>query len=80
MRVPKQHRLVLLPMPETSTRTAALLSGEVNFVEAPSPDTVPRLRGAGMQIVTVPHPHIWDYMLRADRPPFNGLRVRQAAN
>ena len=41
-RVPKQDRLVLLPMPEAATRTAALLSGQVNFIEAPSPDAIPR--------------------------------------
>jgi ABC-type transport system substrate-binding protein len=79
-RIPKQDRLVLLPMPEASTRAAALLSGQVNFVEAPSPDTIPRLKGAGMQIITVPYPHNWDYMLRMDIPPFNDIRVRQAAN
>ncbi|MFT4003156.1 MAG: ABC transporter substrate-binding protein [Rhizobium sp.] len=79
-RVPKHDRLVLLPMPEASTRAAALLSGQVDFVEAPSPDTIPRLKSAGMQIITVPYPHNWDYMLRVDTPPFNDKRVRQAAN
>ena len=43
-RVPKQDRLVLMPMPEASTRTAALLSGQVNWVEAPSPDAIDRLK------------------------------------
>ncbi len=28
--------MVLLPMPEAATRTAALLFGQVDFVEAPS--------------------------------------------
>ena len=79
-RIPKQDRVVLLPMPEASTRAAALLSGQVDFVEAPSPDTIPRLKDAGMKIVTVPYPHNWDYMLRMDVPPFNDIRVRQAAN
>jgi peptide/nickel transport system substrate-binding protein len=79
-RVPKHDRLVLLPMPEASTRAAALLSGQVDFVEAPSPDTIPRLKQAGMKIITVPYPHNWDYMLKVDTPPFNDLRVRQAAN
>lgn len=79
-RVPKHDRLVLLPMPEASTRAAALLSGQVDFVEAPSPDTIPALEAAGMQIVKVPYPHNWDYQLRVDVPPFNDIRVRQAAN
>jgi len=79
-RVPKHDRLVLLPMPEASTRAAALLAGQVDFVEAPSPDTIPRLEAAGMQIIKVPYPHNWNYLIRVDRPPFNDLRVRQAAN
>ena len=79
-RVPKHDRMVLLPMPEATTRTAALLSGQVDFVEAPAPDSIPKLKAAGMQIVLVPYPHNWDYQIRVDRPPFNDLRVRQAAN
>ena len=79
-RVPKQDRLVLLPMPEASTRAAALLAGQVDFIEAPSPDTIPRLKAAGMVITMAPYPHNWDYQLRVDRPPFNDIRVRQAAN
>ena len=79
-RVPKHDRLVLLPMPEATTRAAALLSGQVNFVEAPSPDSIPRLKAAGMQIITAPYPHNWDYQVRVDRPPFKDVRVRQAAN
>ena len=79
-RIPKQDRLILLPMPEASTRAAALLSGQVDFVEAPSPDTIPALKQAGMQIITVPYPHNWDYLLKVDNGPFSDLRVRQAAN
>jgi len=79
-RVPKQDKLVLLPMPEASTRAAALLSGQVNFIEAPSPDTIPQLQSAGMTITKVPYPHNWNYQVRLDVPPFNDIRVRQAAN
>ena len=79
-RVPKQDRLVLLPMPEASTRTAALLSGQVNLIEAPSPDAIPRLKSAGMQIVTNEYPHNWPYILNFVHGPFTDKRVRQAAN
>ena len=79
-RIPKQDRLVLLPMPEAATRTAALLSGQVNFVEAPAPDAVPVLKKAGMQIFTNTYPHAWPYMLNFTRGPFTDLKVRQAAN
>src|SRR6267143_398132 len=37
-RIPKHDRLVLIPMPEASTRTAALMTGQVDWIEAPSPD------------------------------------------
>src|SRR5712692_10327817 len=79
-RVPKQDRLVLVPMPEASTRTAALLTGQVDWIEAPSPDAVERLKSGGMQIFSNVYPHDWPYMLNFTRGPFKDLRVRQAAN
>jgi peptide/nickel transport system substrate-binding protein len=79
-RVPKQDRLVLVPMPEASTRTAALLTGQVNWIEAPSPDAVDRLTSAGMKIVTRVYPHNWSYQLNFVKGPFTDKRVRQAAN
>jgi ABC-type transport system substrate-binding protein len=79
-RVPKQDRLVLVPMPEASTRTAALLSGQVNWIEAPSPDAIDRLKAAGMQIVSRVYPHNWSYQLNFVKGPFTDKRVRQAAN
>src|SRR5436853_5987517 len=36
-RVPKVDKMVLLPMPEANARTAALLSGPVDWAEAPAP-------------------------------------------
>jgi ABC-type transport system substrate-binding protein len=79
-RIPKQDRLVLIPMPEASTRTAALLTGAVDWIEAPSPDAIPRLKSAGMRIVTNVYPHDWPYMLNFTKGPFKDLKVRQAAN
>lgn len=79
-RVPKQDRLVLIPMPEASTRTAALLSGQVNWIEAPSPDAIKRLKSSGMTIVTNPYPHNWSYQLNFEKGPFADKRIRQAAN
>ena len=79
-RIPKQDRLVLIPMPEASTRTAALLAGQVDWIEAPSPDAIPELKASGMKIVTNVYPHDWPYMLNFARGPFKDLRVRQAAN
>ena len=37
-RRPKIDKVVLLPLPEANARTAALLSGQVDWIEAPAPD------------------------------------------
>jgi peptide/nickel transport system substrate-binding protein len=79
-RVPHHDKLVLLPMPEAATRAAALMTGQVNFIEAPSPDTIPRLKSAGMQIVTNKYPHNWPFILNFERGPMTDIRVRRAAN
>jgi ABC-type transport system substrate-binding protein len=80
-RIPKLDRIVLLAMPDANSRVAALLSGQIDWVEAPPPDTVPRLKQQGMQIVSNVYPHVWPYWLSytADSP-FLDIRVRKAAN
>ncbi len=79
-RIPQHERLLLLPMPEATTRAAALLSGQVDFIEAPSPDMIPALEGAGMTVVLNEYPHYWPYRLNVLDGPFADVRVRQAAN
>jgi peptide/nickel transport system substrate-binding protein len=80
-RITKSDRLVLLPVPDANTRVAALLSGQVDWVEAPPPDAVPRLKSSGMQIVTNIYPHIWPYILSyVEGSPMHDLRVRKALN
>ena len=80
-RIPKLDRLVLLAMPDANTRVAALLSGQIDWVEAPPPDTVARLKQQGMQVVSNVYPHVWPYWLSytADSP-FLDIRLRKAAN
>lgn len=56
-RIAKVDRVLLFPMPEASTRTAALLSGRVDWIEVPAPDALDRLKSGGMQIVTNKYPH-----------------------
>jgi ABC-type transport system substrate-binding protein len=79
-RIPKHDRLVLVPMPEAATRAAALLNGQVNFIEAPAPDAIPRLKSAGMNVITLIYPHNWGYQLNFESKPFNDIRIRKAAN
>lgn len=80
-RVPKLDKVTLIPMPDPSARTAALLSGQVDWIEAPSPDAMNRIKSSGFEIVSNIYPHIWSWHLnRVEGSPWNDIRVRKAAN
>lgn len=80
-RVPKAAKLVLLPIPDSNARVAALRSGQVDFIEAPPPDAANSLRGAGFSIVTNVYPHHWTWFLaQIPGSPWTDVRVRKAAN
>lgn len=80
-RIPKADRMVLVVAPEGATRTAALLSGSVDLIETPTPETVDRLTKGGMKIVQNVTPHVWNYhpsLLPGS--PWTDIRLRKAAN
>jgi peptide/nickel transport system substrate-binding protein len=80
-RIPKTDRLILIPMPEALTRTNALLAGQVDLIETPAPDVLPRLKQAGMRIVTNVTPHVWNYHLSTlPGSPWTDIRLRKALN
>jgi len=80
-RIPKLDKLVVYPMPEATTRVAALRSGQVDWIEVPPPDAIPSLQAAGFQISLWPYPHTYPYCLNClDSSPFHDVRVRQAMN
>lgn len=80
-RVPKLDALVLLPVPDASARVAALRSGQVDWIEAPPPDAIDSLKGAGFSITSNVYPHVWPWHFsRAEGSPWNDIRVRKAAN
>jgi ABC-type transport system substrate-binding protein len=80
-RVPKVDRLVLLPMPEANARTAALLSGQVEWIENPAPDALAQVRQRGFVVYQNEQPHVWPWQFsRIEGSPWNDLRVRKAAN
>ena len=80
-RVPKIDRVVLLPMPEANARTAALLSGQVDWIEAPSPDAMGSIQARGNKIYFNQQPHVWPWQLSfAEGSPWLDKRVRHAAN
>ena len=80
-RRPRLQRLVLVPLPDPAARTAALLSGQVDWIEAPAPDAVPQLKSRGMTVTTNVYPHNWTWHFsRVEGSPWNDIRVRKAAN
>src|SRR3977135_4188752 len=80
-RIPKVDKMLLLPMPEANARTAALLSGQVDWVEAPAPDAVKEITQRGFVIQTNEEPHVWPWQFsRIEGSPWNDIRVRKAAN
>src|ERR1700691_4735155 len=80
-RVPKIDKMLLLPMPEANARTAALLSGQVDWIEAPAPDAVAEIKQRGFVIRANEEPHVWPWQFsRIEGSPWNDIRVRKAAN
>ena len=81
-RVPKLDKMVPFPMPEATTRLAALRSGQVDWIEVPPPDAVPSLKAAGFEIVTNSYPHVWPWVMSFGKPdtPWRDVRVRRAIN
>ncbi|HEU01021.1 hypothetical protein LCGC14_0497940 [marine sediment metagenome] len=80
-RIPKLDKLVLIPLPEPNARSAALLSGQVDWIEAPAPDIVPALESKGFKIVSNTLPHNWTWHFsRLEGSPWNDINVRKAAN
>jgi peptide/nickel transport system substrate-binding protein len=80
-RKPKVDRMVMLPMPEANARTAALLSGQVDWIENPAPDALPQLKQRGFVVYQNEQPHVWPWQFsRIEGSPWNDIRVRKAAN
>ncbi len=80
-RVPKVDKLVLLPLPEANSRTAALMSGQVDWIEAPAPDAFDALKSRGNVIYSNEQPHVWPWQLSfVEGSPWLDKRVRHAAN
>ena len=80
-RKPKIDRVVLMPMPEANARTAALLSGQVDWIENPAPDAVPLIKDKGFVIYANAQPHVWPWQFSfVEGSPWADKRLRQAAN
>ncbi|WP_342362917.1 ABC transporter substrate-binding protein [Terrarubrum flagellatum] len=80
-RLPQVDKLILICIPETLSRTSAVLSGSVDIIEAPAPDAVPKIKAAGLKLIDNVTPHVWNYHPSTlPGSPWTDLRVRKAAN
>jgi peptide/nickel transport system substrate-binding protein len=80
-RTPKVDRVVLLPLADANARTAALLSNQVDWIEAPAPDALPQIRSRGFTVYQNPQPHVWPWQFSfVEGSPWLDRRVRHAAN
>lgn len=77
---PKLGELILKPIPDVTARIAALRSGQVNWIEYPTPDDIGQLKSQGYQVLTNSYDHIWMWFLDTTQAPWNNVLVRQAAN
>jgi len=75
---PKLDELILKPMPDPSTRLAAILSGQIDWAEVPPTESIPQLKQKGYQVLTKPYPHVWEVIPDMSKAPFNDKRVREA--
>ncbi|NHN31740.1 ABC transporter substrate-binding protein [Paenibacillus agricola] len=78
--IPKVDKVILRPMPDASSRLAALQTGDVNWAEIPPPEAVNQLKKSGFQVMLNNYPHIWTYVFNMAEGPWKDKRVRQAAN
>ncbi|MCX7931192.1 MAG: ABC transporter substrate-binding protein [Rhodovarius sp.] len=77
----RAERIVLLPIPDANARTAALLSNQVDWIEAPAPDALPQIRSRGFVITHNVQPHVWPWQpCFVGDSPLRDVRVRRALN
>jgi len=80
-RLPKLDRLTLVCAPEATTRSNALITNQVDLIETPAPDFVPRLKQSGARIIENVTPHVWNYHLSLlEGSPWRDVRLRRAMN
>jgi len=77
-RKPKADEIVLRGIPEVATRELALVSGEVDIIGTPSPDSMDFLKQQGIEIVTGESPMFYVMWINLKDEHFKDVRVRKA--
>jgi peptide/nickel transport system substrate-binding protein len=80
-RTTKLDRVVLVPLADANARTAALLSNQVDWIEAPAYDAIGQIQKRGFTVYSNPQPHVWPWQLSfIEGSPWLDRRTRHAAN
>lgn len=77
-RIPQVDRLILRGIPEVATRELGLMSGELDMISTPSPDSLEYLEAQGIEIVMAPVATIYPIWLNFEEEPLQDVRVRRA--
>jgi peptide/nickel transport system substrate-binding protein len=77
-RTPRIERLIVRGIPEVATRELGLLTGELDMISTPSPDSVEYLEAKGMTLVKGPVSTLYLMWLNFKEKPLQDVRVRQA--
>jgi peptide/nickel transport system substrate-binding protein len=75
---PKMQRVIYAPIPDDSSRVAALESGQVDIIAVPPPDSIKSLKEKGIKIESGHPPHVWFLSMNFNNKYMKDLKVRQA--
>ena len=78
---PNLDKIIFRFIPDSAARVAALLSGEVHIIDELDPDLMERVNNSGKAKVFLPgKPNAFSILPNVSQPPFNDIRVREAAS
>ncbi|MGP9821310.1 ABC transporter substrate-binding protein [Salinarimonas sp. NSM] len=78
---PALEAVIFRPITDANTRVAEMLSGGIDVMVEVPPDSVARFSESDeYELYEQAGPHLWFMILNAKEPPFDDVRVRQAAN
>ena len=77
-RVPNVDTVIVRPIPEQTTRVAALRADEVDWIEVPPADAIETLIEEGFNLFTKPYPHWFPYAMNLHKAPWDDVRARKA--
>ena len=75
---PNVDRVVFRSIPDNTARVAALTGNQLSGADGLTPDDVPSVEGAGLQVITRPPLNVSYMAMNMEKEPFDNPQVRQA--